>query len=134
MDIIEHDNIDRDIIKINKNSLLLRIIHCKVYYTSLTATPTFLGISISLLVPGFLAESYKTIGPVPGETVRIILIVLGVVALTLTIFFFFQWLRLRDTHDPKNIIESMMYQGSENQKKLKKDIKFPSKPRRSSLP
>lgn len=109
----EHDNVDRDVIKINKDSLLLRIANCKEYYTSLVAAPTFLGISVSLLIPGLLAEAFKTIEPVPGETIRTSLLVLGIVTLVLSGYFFIKWHRLRDTHEPRSIIESMIQNKAE---------------------
>lgn len=110
---IEHDNIDRDIIIINKDSLLLRILHCKEYYTSQVAAPTFFGISISLLVPGFLSESFRNMGPIPGETIRSSILVLGVIALVLSGYFFWKWYRSRETHEPHTIVNNLLKETAE---------------------
>ena len=125
---IEHDNIDRDIIKINKDSLLLRILHCKEYYTSQVAAPTFFGISVSLLIPGFLSEAFRNMGPIPGETIRSSLLVLGVVSFVLSGYFFWKWYRSRETHEPKTIVNSLLRATSgkdklKSEKKLQKKIK-----------
>lgn len=117
----EHDNTDRDIIIINKDSLLLRILHCKDYYTSQVAAPTFLGIAISLMVPGLLSESFRNIGPVPGETIRVSLIVLGVITFVLAGYFFWKWYQSKDTHEPQNIINSLLKNNKNDQSQVFKE-------------
>lgn len=106
-DIKEHDNVDKDVIKINKDSLLLRIIHCKEHYISQTAAPTLFGVSISLLIPGFISESFKNVGAVPGETIRMSLLVLGVVALVFSGYFAWKWYWSKDAHNPNTIIKNL---------------------------
>ena len=129
---IEHDNIDRDIIIINKDSLLLRILHCKEYYTSQIAAPTFFGISISLLIPGFLSESFRSMGPIPGETIRSSLLVLGIIAFVLSGYFFWKWYRSRETHEPQTIVNSLL-RATLKETKLKAENLKPTKTTKSNL-
>lgn len=104
----EHNNVDSDVIKINKDSLILRLYRCKDYYASSNSAFGFGGNAIALLLAGYLTETFKNIGPIPGETIRGTFIVLGIVCLVLTLRAVIAWIQTKGEHEPKKIVESLL--------------------------
>lgn len=71
----EHDNTDRDIIIINKDSLLLKLFKSKEFYNSSNSAFGFMGIASAFISAGYLTETFHNVGFIPGETIRSIFIV-----------------------------------------------------------
>jgi len=104
----EFDNIDRDIIKINKDSLLLRLTKCRDYYSSLNTIFGLGGIALSLVPSSYLTETFRNIGPIPGETIRGTFLSVGIFSAIFAIRSLVGWLKLRDAHDPEKITLSLV--------------------------
>lgn len=112
-DHVEHDNTDRDIIIINKDSLILKLFKSKEFYNSINSAFGFGGISVALIFSGYLTETFHNIGFIPGETIRSIFIVLGLVFLGLCIKSTISYFKLRNTNDPVKIIASLLKEEEE---------------------
>jgi hypothetical protein len=106
-----HDNIDRDVIQVGRDSLLLLMKGCREYFAAEPAAWGYAGMAASLLVPAFLAEGFKNLLSVPGETVRAIIIVLGIVMLGFSGYYTRRWYLGRGEHDPDKIINRLLTKG-----------------------
>ncbi len=104
----EHDNTDRDIIIINKDSLILKLFQSKEFYNSTSSAFGFVGVTLALLSAGYLTETFHNVGFIPGETVRTIFIALGLISAIFTIKSLWTWHKLKDTHEPKQIVSSLL--------------------------
>ncbi|MDD2657062.1 MAG: hypothetical protein PHD04_00140 [Candidatus Pacebacteria bacterium] len=104
----EHDNRDRDVIIINKDSLVLRLFRSKEFYNSSNSAFGFGGIAFASLSTGYLTETFRDIGYIPGETIRSIFIVLGIITLVLAVRSVFRWYKLKNGHEPEEIVRSLL--------------------------
>lgn len=104
----EHDNRDRDVIIINKDSLVLKLFRSKEFYNSSNSAFGFGGIALALLSAGYLTESFRGVGYIPGETIRSIFIVLGIITLVLAVRSVFRWYKLKDGYEPEEIVRSLL--------------------------
>jgi hypothetical protein len=117
-DFNEYDNIDRDIIKISRDSLLLLFKDAREYFSSTTAAWGFLGIGISFLSSSILTESFRNLFYIPGETIRAVFIVLGVVTLGFSGYFGFKWKRGCAEFEPDVMIKKLIKQKEPERKLL----------------
>ncbi len=108
METIEHNNMDRDIIIINKDSLILKLFKSKEFYNSSNSAFGFGGIATAFLSAGYLTESFHNIGFIPGETIRSIFIVLGIIGLVLTGRSIIIWHRLKNGYQPEELVASLL--------------------------
>lgn len=106
----EHDNTDRDIIIINKDSLLLRLYKSKEFYNSSNLAFGFMGIASAFISAGYLTETFHNLGFVPGETIRSIFIVIGIITFVLGGRSIFRWYKLKNGHEPGEIVGSLLQQ------------------------
>ena len=104
----EHDNTDRDIILINKDSLVLRLFKSKEFYNSSNSAFGFGGISIAFLSTGYITDTFHNVGFIPGETIRSIFIVLGIITFVLAGRSIFRWYKLKNGHEPEEIVNSLL--------------------------
>lgn len=104
----EHDNTDRDIIIINKDSLLLRLFKSKEFYNSSNSAFGFMGIALAFVSSGYLTETFHDIGFIPGETIRSIFIVIGVITLVLGGRSIIKWYKLKNGYEPDEIVSSLI--------------------------
>jgi hypothetical protein len=108
LDFKEHDNIDRDIIKINKDSLMLKIQKCKDFYISSSSAFGFGGIALALFLGGYLTQTFHNVGFIPGETIRAIFIALGIMFALLAVKSTLIWKKFYKDHEPYQIISSLL--------------------------
>jgi hypothetical protein len=101
----EHDNSDRDIIIINKDSQLYRF---KDYISSSNGVISNLGTALTFLLAAYLTESFHNLGPIPGETVRASFIMFGMVSAGLFIRSVFGWYKTKNEYEPEKIIEGLI--------------------------
>lgn len=104
----EHDNRDGDIIIINKDSLVLKLFRSKEFYNSSNSAFGFGGIASALLLAGYLTETFHGVGYIPGETIRAVFIMLGIVSAAFAIKSFLSWRKLKDTHEPVQVVSSLL--------------------------
>lgn len=104
----EHDNTDRDIIIINKDSLNLKLSNAKEFYNSSNSAFGFGGVAIALITSGYLTETFHSVGFIPGETIRSIFIALGIIFLGFTIKSALSWYKLRNTYEPESIVSNLL--------------------------
>ena len=103
----EHDNVDRDVIIVNKDSLLLRLRGCKEFFSSTTAGFGYAGMAITLLSSAVLTENFRSIGAIPGETIRTTFIVLGITTTVLAGRCALRWLQNHKFNEPETIVEGL---------------------------
>lgn len=108
MDFNKHDNIDRDVIEVSKDSLLLKIKGAKEFYTSTQSAWGFGGLALTLLTSAFLTESFVSILVIPGETIRMTFLALGVVCLAICVRNVHRWYRGKGKYDPEIIVGSLL--------------------------
>jgi hypothetical protein len=70
VDTTVYDNIDRDIVVVNKDTLTLKLERCKNFHNASNSAFGLGGIAISLLTSGYLTDTFRSVGPIPGETIR----------------------------------------------------------------
>ncbi len=104
----DHDNIDRDIIIINKDSLILKLFKSKEFYNSSNSAFGFGGISLAFLSAGYLTETFHNVGFIGGETIRSIFIVLGIITLVLTGRSTLRWYKLKNGYEPEEIVKTLL--------------------------
>ena len=103
-----YDNADRDIIIINKDSLILKLFKSKEFYNSINSAFGFGGVALAFLLSGYLTETFHNVGYIPGETIRSIFIVLGIVFIGFTVKSLVSWFKLKDTHDPIKMVSDLL--------------------------
>jgi len=99
---------DRDIIIINKDSLVLKLFRAKEFYNSLNSAFGFGGVALALLLSGYLTETFHNVGYIPGETIRAMFIALGLIFIGFTIKSVISWFKLKDTHDPIKMVFDLL--------------------------
>lgn len=105
---IQHHNIDKDVIIVNKDSLILKLMECKDFYSSSNSFFGFGGIAISLISLSLFTETFRSTTYLSGETIRGMVLGLGLFCAIPTIFSALSWWRLRKTHEPKEIVKSFL--------------------------
>jgi len=110
----QHDNTDRDIIIINKDSLALKLFQSKEFFNSLNSAFGFGGVALALLSAGYLTETFRNVGNIPGETIRAVFIALGLIFIGFTINSLWAWFKLKDTHEPTQIVFGLLKQEPTN--------------------
>lgn len=104
----EHDNTDRDIIIINKDSLILKLFKSKEFYNSSNLAFGFGGIALAFVSAGYLTETFHNVGFIPGETIRSIFIVLGIISTILAGRSVLRWYKLRNGYEPEEIVKALL--------------------------
>ena len=102
-----HDRIDRDVIKVSKDSLRLRLEDCAKYAALPAEVVGYGGIAITLLAAAFLSESIHNLWIIPGETVRSAFLVGGIVAICITASKGLRGYRSGKEHTPGAIIREL---------------------------
>lgn len=99
-----HDHIDRDIIHINKDGLLLRLQACAASASAASNFWGLLGIAIALLSAGLLTETFHPLFMIPGETFRAIFLLGGIACSILAVISGTKWYQQSDENRPENIV------------------------------
>jgi len=92
---IIHDNTDKDVIVISKSKLSSIVQSNKEFCVSSSTTLIWLGFSITFVLTALVTEKFKNIGVIPGETIRMVCIVLALVIFVIFIRNGIKWLKLR---------------------------------------
>lgn len=103
-----HDNIDYEVIEVNKDTLLLRMRDCASYASLPSETVGYAGISLTLLSSAFLSETMRGIWVISGATVHAAFLVGGVVAALATVYKAMRWYQVRDAHSPENTVDLLL--------------------------
>jgi hypothetical protein len=103
-----YDHIDREAIVVSKNSLLLIFKGCREYFSSASAAWGFAGVGVTLLVAGLITQNFYSLLSVPGETIRAVFLVLGVVMIGFSIRYAIKWNTGRVDHEPEIIIAKLL--------------------------
>lgn len=127
VDTTVYDNIDRDIVVVNKDTLTLKLERCENFHNASNSAFGLGGIAISLLTSGYLTDTFRSVGPIPGETIRATFLATGLVCGAVAVKSAINWWRLRSNHKPNNVVASLMvnpiHQISQNQSLAKKKTK-----------
>jgi len=105
---IIHDNTDDDVISINKSKLSSIIQLAKEFYISSSITLVWLGFAITFATTALVTEKFKDIGVIPGETIRMVYIVLSLVTFVLFVRNGIKWLRLKNRHEPEVLVDELL--------------------------
>lgn len=103
-----YNNVDRDIIIINKDSLILKLFKSKEFFNSINSAFGFGGVALALLSAGYLTETFHNVGYIPGETIRAMFISLGLIFIGFTAKSVISWFKLKDTHDPIKMVSDLL--------------------------
>jgi len=102
-----YDHTDGDVIMINKSSLVNAFELVRSYAHSSAGWISSLAFSINFFSIAFVSESFRSFGPVTGENIRSIIMVLGIGTLLFAIYLFSTWLRLRKKYHPDELVKSL---------------------------
>ena len=111
-----HDNTDSDVIVINKSKLENHLHLIQEFYTSSSNAIGLFGVSIALGTTSLITDNFRNLGPIPGETIRAVFIVLAIVAFVLSIRFGLSWHKLKDQHGPKTLVKNLLNNDSRSSK------------------
>ncbi len=103
-----HDNTDPDVIAINRTKLAYNLELVRRFCFSASTTFTWFGLGITFIVTTLITEKFKDIGSIPGETIRAVFIVLGIVGLGFFIKDGWRWLNLRKKYDPEILVKDLL--------------------------
>ncbi len=103
-----HDNTDGDLIIINKSKLSNHLHLIRGVATSFGNVLAWFGFAIAFILPALIVENYIDIGPISGDTIKAILIVLGIVSFGLGIYSIVIWYRQRKKHDPDVLVSELL--------------------------
>ena len=102
-----YDHTDGDVIMINKSSLINAFELVRSYAHSSAGWISALAFSVNFFLVAFVSESFKSFGPVTGENIRSVIIVLGVLTLMFSIYRFTAWFRLKEKYDPDALVKNL---------------------------
>lgn len=103
-----HNNIDTEIIRINKNSLFLHFKEIQSNSSIPTEAATYGGLFLTLLTSAFLTEKFHDLWSIPGETIRSAFLVGAIISLLYSIYNFMSWYKNRNKFTPEGILESLV--------------------------
>ena len=92
---------------INKSSLINAFELVRSYAHSSAGWISALAFSVNFFLVAFVSESFKSFGPVTGENIRSVIIVLGVLTLMFSIYRFTAWFRLKEKYDPDALVKNL---------------------------
>lgn len=124
-----HDNTDGDLIIINKSRLSNHLHLIKNAALSFGNVLAWLGLAAAFILPALLAENYISIGPISGDTIKAILIVLGIVSLGFCVYSFVLWRSTRKKHDPDTLVAELLQDNPIQLKTILYQIEEPKKNR-----
>ena len=132
-DFHKHDNIDRDIIEVSKDTLRLRLEECAKYAAIPAEAVGFGGMSLTLLAAAFLTEGFYDVWTISGGVVQSAFLLGGVVTGYKAIRKGMQWYREKEDFSPVAIIRSFTPKKDEHLTLLLPAPPPQKKARRSSL-
>jgi len=103
-----HDNTNPDVIAINRTKLSYNLELVRRFCISSSNTFAWIGLGATFLTTSFLTEKFKNIGVVPGETIRAVFIVLGIVCLLSAVKDGWRWYKLKKRYDPDALVEKLL--------------------------
>lgn len=103
----KHDNIDREVIEISKDSLRLRLERCARYAVVPVEIGGYGGVALTLLSSAFLTESFHSVWNIPGETIRATFLFGGIASAARSIYQVWRWNQTKEEHTPEAIISSL---------------------------
>ena len=103
-----HDNTDGDLIIINKSKLAHHLHLVKGFYLGAGTSLAWLGLSVAFFSSALLANQFMSLGPVSGDTIRALFLMLGLISLLLFGYFAFKWLKFRDQHAPDKLVGDLL--------------------------
>jgi hypothetical protein len=126
-----YDNIDYDVVEVNKDRLLLKFRDCEKYASLPAETVTYTSIAISLFATVFFTETARGLWTISGETIQAAFLVGGIVSSITAINKGRKWYQTKDTYTPESIIKSLIPDTSvAAQVYLPAPKQEPAKPRR----
>ncbi len=102
-----YDHTDGDVIMINKSSLVNAFELVRSYAHSSAGWISSLAFSVNFFLVAFVSESFKSFGPVTGDNIRSVVIVLGILTLLFGLYLFSIWFRLREKYHPDELVKNL---------------------------
>jgi len=103
-----HDNTDADLIVINKTKLSHNLELVRRFCASSNNTFAWLGLGVTFLITALITEKFIDIGSIPGETIRSVFVVLGLVGFGLFIKDGFHWFKLKNKYNPDSLVAELL--------------------------
>ncbi len=102
-----YDHTDGDVIMINKSSLVNAFELVRSYAHSSAGWISSLAFSVNFFLVAFVSESFKNFGPVTGDNIRSVVIVLGILTFLFSVYLFSIWFRLREKYHPDELVKNL---------------------------
>ncbi len=106
-DPIIHDHTDRDVVAISKYYLQSLLTKARLLQNAETNTLAFLSLSIAFIFAGVATETFRTFGPIPGEGLRSVSLILGIVCAAYAAVYGLRWMRLHKSESIEQTIDSL---------------------------
>ena len=102
-----HDNVDYDLVEINKDSLLLKLKECAEYSSLPAEVRGYGGLALTLSTVAFFTETSRGLWVISGETIQASFLVGAIVATAITLRKAIKWYTIRDGYTPEAIVRSL---------------------------
>lgn len=102
-----HDNVDRDLIRINKDKLILEFDRGIDAATASRAIAPYGGLALTLFSAVFLTEKFHGISVVSGDTIRSAFLLGGIAMSVLTMYNVYQWWCSKGQNTAEAIVEKL---------------------------
>jgi hypothetical protein len=102
-----YDNVDYDVVEVNKDTLLLKLRDCEKYASASNETLTYASIALTLFAAVFFTETSRGIWTISGETIQATFLVGGIATTICALYKAVKWYRAKGTFTPEAIIKSL---------------------------
>lgn len=102
-----YDNIDREVVKISKDKLLLHLKGCAENALVPSEARSYAGLALTLLASALLTDHFYDFWGVPGETIRAAFIIGGIISAILAGSRGWKWHQAKDKYTPEEIIKEL---------------------------
>jgi predicted membrane channel-forming protein YqfA (hemolysin III family) len=103
-----HDHTDGDLILINKTKLAHHLHINHQFANSLSAALGWLGIAVALAIAAVVTEKFRNVGPISGDTIRALFLMLAAVFGLFAIKTGWHWYKHKDKYQPEDFVENLM--------------------------
>ena len=102
-----YDNVDYDVVEVNKDTLLLKFRDCKKYACIPNETVTYASIALTLFATVFFTETSRGIWTISGETIQATFLVGAIASTICALYKGIRWYHVKGTFTPEAIIKSL---------------------------